>query len=248
MLALWRGVKASIININRRIYQPRELSGRTRWLLGAAIFILVAIICYAVYRLWPSMEGFQEYGYLGAFLVALITGSTVIFPLPGFAIIAVIAANPDLNWALVALAAAIGGGLGESTAYLAGYAGAVFISPKQSKLYRIAESWMKRYGTATIFLFSLTPLPFDIAGIAAGAVRFPYWKFLMATIAGRLPKTFIGVYVIHKGWQLVPRYWDTWWDTWTGMPWWGWIIIGVSIAAVIVSAIMLWLLWRRWQE
>jgi uncharacterized membrane protein YdjX (TVP38/TMEM64 family) len=106
---------------------------------------------------------------------------------------------------------------------------------------------MKRYGTATIFLFSLTPLPFDIAGIAAGAVRFPYWKFLMATIAGRLPKTFIGVYVIYKGWQLVPRYWDTWWDTWTGIAWWGWVIIGISIAAVIGSAILLWLLWRRWQ-
>jgi membrane protein YqaA with SNARE-associated domain len=243
----WRRVNATLINLASRISQPSELSRTTKWLLGVAIAVLVVVICYAIYRLWPYMEGFEQYGYLGAFLVAFITSITVIFPLPGFAIIAVIAANPDLHWAAVALAAAIGGGLGESTAYLAGYAGAVIITPKQTKWYTMAEGWMRRYGSATIFVFAFSPLPFDVVGIAAGALRFPFWKFLLATTAGRLPKTLIGVYLVHKGWQLLPRYWDTWWDTWTGLPWWSWVIIGVNIAVIIGGAIILWRIWRHRQ-
>ncbi|MCK4964514.1 MAG: VTT domain-containing protein [Dehalococcoidia bacterium] len=202
--------------------------------------ISVVSLCYAIIRLWPYLEGFEQYGYLGAFLVAFITSITIMFPLPGFAIIGVIAINPDLNWALVALAAAIGGGLGEFTAYLAGYGGAAIITPRQSKWYKMAEGWMERYGTASIFLFALTPLPFDIVGIAAGALRFPFWKFILATIAGRLPKTFIGVYLTYLGWVLLQPYWHLW----SELAWWFWMIVGVCIAVIIGGSI---LIWRRWQ-
>ena len=205
--------------------------------------ISIAALCYAIIRLWPYLEGFEQYGYLGAFLVAFITSTTIMFPLPGFAIIGVIAATPALNWATVALVATIGGGLGEFTAYLAGYGGAAIITPEQSKWYKIPENWMRRYGTATIFLFALTPLPFDIVGIAAGALRFPFWKFILATITGRLPKTFIGVYLAHKGWQLLHPYWHLWRE----LPWWSWVIVGVIIAVIIVSSILIWRRWRAWQ-
>jgi membrane protein YqaA with SNARE-associated domain len=247
LFRLWRRINIVLISLARRIYQPMELSGRTRWLLGAAVVISVAILCYAIIRLWPYLEGFEEYGYLGAFLVAFITSSTVIFPLPGFAVIAVMAANPALNWGLVGLVATIGGALGESTAYLAGYAGATIITHEQSKWYKMADRWMRRYGSATVFLFALTPLPFDIVGIAAGALRFPFWKFLLATTAGRLPKTLIGCYIAHKGWELLPRYWEMWVEMawWSVLPWWSWVIIGVCIAVIIGGSMII--IWRRWQ-
>lgn len=203
--------------------------------------ISVVALCYAIIRLWPHLEGFKEYGYFGAFLVAFITSITVMFPLPGFAIIGVIAATPDFNWAGVALAATMGGGLGEFTAYLAGYGGAAIITPEQSKWYKMAEGWMRRYGTATIFLFALTPLPFDIVGIAAGALRFPFWKFILATIAGRLPKTFIGCYLAYLGWVILQPYWYLW----SEMAWWTWVIIGVCIAVIIGGSLII--IWRRWQ-
>ena len=243
MFRPWRGVNTSLTSLARRIYQPRELSWTTKWLLGVAIVISVVALCYAIIRLWPYFEGLEQYGYLGAFPVAFITSITVIFPLPGFAVIGVIAANPALNWALVALVAAVGGGLGESTAYLAGYAGATIITPEQSKWYKRAEGWMRHHGSATIFLFALTPLPFDVVGIAAGALRFPFWKFILATIAGRLPKTLIGCYLAYKGWELLPRYWDTWSEMgwWSGLAWWIWAIIGIYIAVIIGGIII----WRR---
>lgn len=250
MFRPWRGVNDSLASLARRIYQPSELSGKTRLLLGAVIVISVTALCYAIFRLWPYLEGFEEYGYLGAFLVAFITSTTVIFPLPGFAVIGVIAVTPAFNWAVVALAATIGGGLGEFTAYLTGYGGAVIVTPEQSKWYKRAEGWMRRHGTATIFLFAITPLPFDVVGIAAGALRFPFWKFILATIAGRLPKTFIGCYLAYKGWEVLSGL--AWWSVlaWlSGLAWWIWIIIGIGVAIIIggmIGMIIILILWR-WQ-
>ena len=42
----------------------------------------------------------------------------------------------------------------------------------------------------------------DLAGIAAGALRFPFRKFLLACFAGRLPRSFIEAYL---GWWILPH-------------------------------------------
>ncbi|MBE0415969.1 MAG: VTT domain-containing protein [Dehalococcoidia bacterium] len=223
-------------SISHRISQLGEISGVRRRLLLAAIVILVVVLCYAIFRLSPYLEGFERYGYLGAFLVAFIASTTVIFPIPGFIVIWAMAASPAFSWAWVALAAAIGGGLGEFTAYLAGYVGAAVVTPEQSGWYQRAENWMRRYGGVTIFLLALVPvIPFDLAGIAAGTLRFPFWKFLLATLAGRLPRTFIECYLVYLGWKRLPTL-----GAFLGeLTWWSWVIIGVCIAVIIGSIIMI---------
>ena len=235
MFRPWRCVNTYLASLVRRISWLMGLSGGKRWLLIASIVVLIALLCYAIFRLSPYFEGFEQYGYLGAFLVALISSITIIFPIPGIVIILAIAVNPAFNWALVALAAGIGGGLGEFTAYLAGYGGVVVIAPEQSTWYKRAESWMRRYGSATIFTFSVTWLPFDIVGIAAGALRFPFWKFLLATLAGRLPRSLLECYLAYLGWGMLSGP-----AGWSGLAWWGWVIIGVGIAVIIGGIIILW--------
>ncbi len=42
-----------------------------------------------------------------------------------------------------------------------------------------------KWGAIAIFFFSLVPLVFDLAGIVAGALRVPLWKFLLACWLGR---------------------------------------------------------------
>jgi len=225
----WRGVSTPLASLLRHISRLMELSGTKRWLLLAFIVVLIALLCYAIIRLTPYFEGFEQYGYLGAFLVAFISSITIFFPIPGIVVILAIAANPAFDWALVALAAGIGGALGEFTAYLAGYGGAVVIAPKQSRWYKRAENWMRRYGSATIFVFSFTWLPFDIVGIAAGALRFPFWKFLMATLAGRLPRSLLECYLAYLGWEVLG-----------GLAWWIWVIIGGGVAVIIGGIIIIW--------
>lgn len=218
----------------QRISSLWEVRGAQRWLLLAVIVILVAVLSYATFRLSNYFVGFERYGYIGAFLVSFIASSSVIFPVPGFVVIWAMAASPAFSWAWVALAAAIGGGLGEFTAYLVGYAGKVAIAPEQSRWFERAEDWMRRYGSITVFAFALAPfLPFDIAGIAAGTLKFPFWKFILATLAGRVPRTLIGCYVAYVGWEMLGRL--TKWD---------WIIIGVG-ATIIAGGITIIIIWRR---
>jgi len=231
----WRGVSTPLASLLHHISRLMELSGTKRRLLLAFIVVLIALLCYAIFRLTPYFEGFEQYGYLGAFLIAFISSITIFFPIPGIVVILAIAANPAFNWALVALAAGIGGALGEFTAYLAGYGGAVVIAPEQSRWYKRAENWMRRYGSATIFVFSLTWLPFDIVGIAAGALRFPFWKFLLATLAGRLPRSLLECYLAYLGWEVLG-----------GLAWWIWVIIGGGVAVIIGGIIIIW--WRQRAE
>ena len=96
----------------------RDLA-KTLTLVGILLFFVILFLgfCYAIYRITPYLEGFQQYGYIGAFLVAFISSATVIFPMPGIVIVLAIAASPVFNTALVALAAGVGTTLGETTAY-----------------------------------------------------------------------------------------------------------------------------------
>ncbi len=202
----------------------------------AAIVISIVALCYAIIRLSPQLESFKEYGPIGAFLVAFICSTTVIFPAPGFLVIWAMAASPAFSWPLVALASGVGGALGESVAYLAGYGGVVVIHPEQSKLYKRAEYWMRRHGSATIFIFSITWLPFDFVAIAAGALRFPFWKFMLANLAGRVPRSFLGCYLAYVGWELASLLWDSL----RGMAWWNWVLIGVGVVVIIGGIIIIW--------
>lgn len=55
----------------------------------------------------------------------------------------------------------------------------------RNRLYNKVEGWMKKWGALTIFSLSVVPLIFDLAGMAAGALRFPFWKFLLFCWLGR---------------------------------------------------------------
>jgi uncharacterized membrane protein YdjX (TVP38/TMEM64 family) len=36
-----------------------------------------------------------------------------------------------------------------------------------------------------VFVFTVTPLPLDVLGVAAGVLRFPFWKFFVACWCGK---------------------------------------------------------------
>jgi membrane protein DedA with SNARE-associated domain len=93
-----------------------------------------------------------------------------------------------LNWVIVGLVSGIGEALGESTGYLAGLSGSAIIEDQQ--IYRRMKYWMEHHGMLTVFVLSAIPNPvIDLAGIAAGAARYGYHKFLFACWAGKTLKT-----------------------------------------------------------
>jgi membrane protein YqaA with SNARE-associated domain len=189
----------------RKLSNLRQLRKRTKWSLVSLFVVLVLGLSYVVLRFSTDLGWFEQYGTLGAFLIAFITNITILFPVPGFAIVWAIAAS-TANWILVALAAGVGAGLGEITAYLAGRWGAVLIDPDKSIWYKRAAVWMERYGNLTVFIFSFTWLPFDLAGIAAGALRYPFRKFLLWAVAGRVLRYLLECYLAHLGWGIWSNY------------------------------------------
>jgi len=157
---------------------------RQRFLqIGALAF--AALICVVIVLLRSQIAGLGDYGYLGAFLVPLLSSATVVVPVPGLVIVFTLGAV--LNPLLVGIISGVGGTLGETTGYLVGYGGRAAV--ENVALYRKVEGWMKRWAPLTLFVLAIIPNPlFDIAGAAAGALRVPVWKFWLYGGAGRIIK------------------------------------------------------------
>jgi membrane protein YqaA with SNARE-associated domain len=165
--------------------EKRDSWIKTRLLPILVLLVVVAIVVgvFYLYRYHPEkVEQLEEFGYLGAFLISLTLNATVVLPAGNFFIIATLgAALPSAT--LVGIVGGLGAAIGEFTGYAAGYSGRTIIQKRQ--LYIRLEGWMKRWGSLTVFCLSAVPLFFDLAGIAAGALRFPIWKFFIACWLGR---------------------------------------------------------------
>jgi len=164
--------------------------------LAGAICISLLAMC-----LFSRVQGLQDWGYAGVFFISLVSSATVFVPMPGFAI--VFAMGAFLNPLLVGVAAGVGSGLGEMTGYLAGFAGHDAVMG--TKLFRRHKEGIEKYGLFGIFALAFVPNPvFDIAGVAAGAIRMPLWKFLLATIAGKTARYILLAYageIAYAFWQ-----------------------------------------------
>jgi uncharacterized membrane protein YdjX (TVP38/TMEM64 family) len=165
--------------------------------LLAIIFVIAITVVLFLYRDRVSELG--NYGYLGAFLISLIGNATIILPAPGFLVL--IALGATLNPVLVGISGGIGGTLGEATCYLLGYGGRQVVQNR--KLYDKAVQWLQRWGVITIFVFAVTPLPFDIVGMVAGLLRFPFWKFILALCFGKIIKYIVLAFAGALGWEAV---------------------------------------------
>ena len=133
--------------------------------------------------------------YLSVFGATLVSSLTIIVPAPPIAISMMVAAATTWNPVIVALAASIGGTLGELSGYYAGYLGKKIAIAEHMAGHNSIADWMHRYGLWAIFFLAFQPvIPFDIGGLIAGAARMPLWRFLPALWAGKLSKYIILCY------------------------------------------------------
>jgi membrane protein YqaA with SNARE-associated domain len=170
---------------------------RERYLQILALVFVIALSVFLVINRAKVVQ-LQGYGYLGVFLISIISSASIIIPVPSWILVAALGAI--LNPVLVGVVSGIGGTIGEMTGYVLGYGGRLAID--NVALYNRMVKWMKRWGSVTIFVLALIPNPlFDVAGAAAGLLRFPVWKFILFGAAGRIPKNiffaYIGVWGLH---------------------------------------------------
>ncbi|MFC1950042.1 YqaA family protein [Chloroflexota bacterium] len=170
-------------------------------LLTLLLVIAITVGIFYFYRHYPNMvEELKDYGYLGAFLVSLTFNATVILPAGNILMISVFGATLP-SAVVVGLAGGAGAAIGEISGYMIGYSGRGIA--QRGKTYNRVEGWVKRWGSMTIFIMALLPFIFDLAGIAAGVLRFPFWKFLFLCWLGRT-LLYVGVALAGSwGWEAV---------------------------------------------
>jgi membrane protein YqaA with SNARE-associated domain len=151
-----------------------------------------------------TLERFASTGYLVVFAISLAFNALIVVPV--YIHIGIMVKAAELwNPVLVALAASVGGVLGELTAYYAGYWGKRITHLENAPGYDRLVGWMERYGPWGIFFISVQPiLPVDIAGLVAGASKLPLWKFLLPCWAGKFSKYFVACYLGPTLWSLLP--------------------------------------------
>jgi uncharacterized membrane protein YdjX (TVP38/TMEM64 family) len=161
-----------------------KASLQTNLLRALALLAVIGITVY-IYSIRDRVEEFEQFGYAGIFLIALMANATVLLPAPGVAIIYAMGAMFNPLW--VGLAAGTGGALGELSGYLAGFSGQAVV--EKTNIYNRFHPWVEKYGGWAILVLSAIPNPFfDIAGIAAGIAKMPLRTFLIFTWVGQIIK------------------------------------------------------------
>ena len=188
---------------------------RRPWYAGLAAFLRahraqILALCFSlaitavivVYR--DRVVDLEGYGYLGVFLISLLGNATVILPVPSLAV--VFASGGVLNPLLVGLVAGVGEPIGELTGYLAGFGGSAAIA--DTPRFERVKAWMQRRGFVTLFVLSVIPNPlFDLAGISAGVLHYPVWRFLLACWLGKTTKAITLAYLGSVSIGLFQRWW-----------------------------------------
>ena len=172
-----------------------------------ALFLVIAITVgiFYFYKSYPGrVDQLKSYGYLGTFIISLTFNATLILPAGSILIISAFGAVPTLSPVMVGLVGGAGAAIGEITGYMAGYSGRGIA--QRSKMYRRVEGWVKRWGAMTIFVMALVPFVFDLAGIAAGVLRFSFWKFLLLCWLGRTVLYVGGALAGAWGWEALLHF------------------------------------------
>jgi len=157
------------------------------------IVILASVIGFSVllFVFRDKIQNLEALGYPGIFLISLFSSATIILPVPGIAFTGAMGMLFNPFW--IAIFAGLGSALGEFSGYLAGFSGQNVVS--NSKWANRIDEWMKKYGEITILVLAIIPNPlFDMAGISAGILKMPIWRFFLWTLIGKIIKQFIFAY------------------------------------------------------
>jgi membrane protein YqaA with SNARE-associated domain len=141
--------------------------------------------------------------YAAWWLAVIAFAEASFFPIPPDALLVPMAlAKPRKAWryaAICTVASVVGGALG----YLIGYA--VFDQLARPILnvygygnaYAAFQAKFQEYGVWIILVKGLTPIPYKIVTIAAGAARFDFAVFMMASVLTRGARFFLVATLLH---------------------------------------------------
>jgi len=187
--------------------RKRKGSKKAAYSLGIIGIVLTILVAVALVYFWEDVRKIGNYGYLGAFIISVFGGATVLAPIPMtpvvFALGTVLKPSfaPYLGPVFVGAAAGLGETIGGLSIYMTGYGGGTaFYRSEHTKInaiYSRLMSWVDKKGSLTLFILSAVLNPFFYpAALAAGALRFGIQKYFLICWGG---KTIKGITVAAAG-------------------------------------------------
>lgn len=159
----------------------------------------------------------NQYGYLGMFLGMVL--EAVIIVIPSEAILAtggILASHKVFTFWGAFLIGLIGSVFCAIVIYFMGYFGGKPFIKKYGKYFFMKEedieksdSWFNKYGLIGALIGRNFPIIRTLISLPIGIMRLSFFKFLIYTIIGSIPWTFVFVYVgytLGNGWTIVNRY------------------------------------------
>jgi membrane protein DedA with SNARE-associated domain len=153
-----------------------------------AILVLVGSLGLSIGFLLVPIDSpaLASLGYVGVFLATFISALSLF--VPGPSLLTTFMAGAVLNPWLVSIVAGLGSAAGETSGYLVGASSRVMLSERvtESAWYQRITRLMTTRPFLTILTIAAIPNPLvDLAGMAAGHLRYPYHRFFLATFLGK---------------------------------------------------------------
>jgi len=167
-------------------------------IIGGISLVVTVALSLLIIQHRSYIEQIAQWGYLGCFVISVLTNGT--FILPVFGNVITFSLGGVLNPAIVGAVAGIGEAIGATGAYFTGYAGRGLFRDRNSGIYLRFNNIIERHGSKAIFFISavLSPLFYPFA-VFLGTVRFGWVRFFLATWAGRTAKSMVLAYLGYFG-------------------------------------------------
>jgi membrane protein DedA with SNARE-associated domain len=130
-------------------------------------------------------------GYIGIFLLSLISNLIIFIPVPYLILIFILSASVETNLVLLSFISGLGAACGKLVIFLLSRGGRRFVNKEALHNLEFAKMIMERYGFLAVFIVAATPLPDDIFYIPMGMAEFTALKFFLACLAGKFLLTLV---------------------------------------------------------
>ena len=146
-----------------------------------ALALASVSLAVVLFRFSSYLETLGHWRYLGVAAAEFGNSAMMIFPTPASAY--TFAMGAALNPFLVGVIGGVAATVGEMIGYNIGRRGNSVIANRPG-VQRFSE-WTERWGSLVLFVCASLPVPFDIAGVWAGATRYPLARFIPIVFAGK---------------------------------------------------------------
>ena len=169
----------------------QRLSKRTLNIIRLVVLLGVIALTVILVINRERIQELQAFGYPGIFLISILANATILVPVPGVVFTSAMGAVFNPFW--VSIAAGSGAALGELSGYMAGFSGQAVV--ENAERYDRVVRWMRKHGDITILFLAFFPNPlFDLAGMLAGVLKMPVWRFLIYCVIGKVLKMMMFAY------------------------------------------------------